>query len=314
MQLRRSSQPGTLGTARVATRIYERRGSRRRHCLHRVRRTRLAASPGAPAYCSAKAAEVPSCALPRVRGSAARHLRANTVNPDAVLRGWAPRQGERRCAARRSRTKWSESELEEVYRQRLLLKLSVLPQGHRRSGSTISPPISPLKRHWQHPQRRCQICCELHPWTKATANGSQPCPIASPRPSSARRTPGSPPRRQRTMGGLAATVAPAFDIETITGKVAAFAGRRADLGVGTGRYVLCALSRARRARADPSAQARGLRDHPPTHTRDPRLPRVTRGGGPKSWLRGGIRSRARRRDVVNSNTFQDQPGQNDLSL
>ena len=86
----------------------------------------LAASPGASAYCSAKAAEVHLARCLALEG-APYGIRANTVNPDAVLRGSKIWQGEWR-PQRAASNKVSESELEEVYRQRSLLKLSVYPE------------------------------------------------------------------------------------------------------------------------------------------------------------------------------------------
>jgi rhamnulose-1-phosphate aldolase/alcohol dehydrogenase len=86
----------------------------------------LAASPGASAYCTAKAAEVHLARCVALEG-ASYGIRANTVNPDAVLRGSKIWQGEWR-AQRAASNKVSEAELEEVYRQRSLLKLSVYPE------------------------------------------------------------------------------------------------------------------------------------------------------------------------------------------
>ena len=86
----------------------------------------LAASPGASAYCTAKAAEVHLARCLALEG-AAYGIRANTVNPDAVLRGSKIWQGEWR-AQRAASNKVDVSELEEVYRQRSLLKRSVYPE------------------------------------------------------------------------------------------------------------------------------------------------------------------------------------------
>ncbi len=86
----------------------------------------LAASSGASAYCTAKAAEVHLARCLALEG-APYGIRANTVNPDAVLRGSKIWQGEWR-AQRAASNKVSEAELEEVYRQRSLLKLSVYPE------------------------------------------------------------------------------------------------------------------------------------------------------------------------------------------
>jgi rhamnulose-1-phosphate aldolase/alcohol dehydrogenase len=86
----------------------------------------LAASPGASAYCTAKAAEVHLARCIALEG-APLGIRANTVNPDAVLRGSKIWQGEWRTQ-RAASNKVGEDELEEVYRQRSLLKRSVYPE------------------------------------------------------------------------------------------------------------------------------------------------------------------------------------------
>ncbi len=86
----------------------------------------LAASPGASAYCSAKAAAVHLTRCLALEG-APHGIRANTVNPDAVLQGSRIWSGEWR-AARAKAYGVAESELEEYYRQRSLLKRNVLPQ------------------------------------------------------------------------------------------------------------------------------------------------------------------------------------------
>jgi len=86
----------------------------------------LAASPGASAYGAAKAAEIHLARCLALEG-APHGVRVNTVNPDAVLRGskiWAGEWRQQRAAS----NKVSEDELEEVYRQRSMLKLSVLPE------------------------------------------------------------------------------------------------------------------------------------------------------------------------------------------
>jgi rhamnulose-1-phosphate aldolase/alcohol dehydrogenase len=86
----------------------------------------LAASPGASAYCTAKAAEIHLARCLALEG-APHGIRANTVNPDAVLRGSKIWQGEWR-AQRAASNKVAEDDLEEVYRQRSLLKRSVYPE------------------------------------------------------------------------------------------------------------------------------------------------------------------------------------------
>jgi NAD(P)-dependent dehydrogenase (short-subunit alcohol dehydrogenase family) len=86
----------------------------------------MAASAGASAYCAAKAAEVHLARCLALEG-APYGIRVNTVNPDAVLRGSKIWQGEWRTQ-RAASNKVSENELEEVYRQRSLLKRSVHPE------------------------------------------------------------------------------------------------------------------------------------------------------------------------------------------
>jgi rhamnulose-1-phosphate aldolase/alcohol dehydrogenase len=86
----------------------------------------LAASPGASAYCAAKASEIHLARCLALEG-APHGIRVNTVNPDAVLRGSKIWQGEWRQQRAQS-NKVGEDELEEVYRQRSMLKLSVFPE------------------------------------------------------------------------------------------------------------------------------------------------------------------------------------------
>jgi rhamnulose-1-phosphate aldolase/alcohol dehydrogenase len=86
----------------------------------------LAASAGASAYCAAKASEIHLARCLALEG-AAHGIRVNTVNPDAVLRGSRIWEGEWR-QQRAASNKVSEDQLEEVYRQRSMLKLSVFPE------------------------------------------------------------------------------------------------------------------------------------------------------------------------------------------
>jgi len=86
----------------------------------------LAASPGAAAYCTAKASEL-HLARCLALELAPLGIRLNVVNPDAVLRGSRIWQGE--WAEQRARqNKTTTDELEAVYRDRSLLKKSVYPQ------------------------------------------------------------------------------------------------------------------------------------------------------------------------------------------
>jgi rhamnulose-1-phosphate aldolase/alcohol dehydrogenase len=86
----------------------------------------LAASAGASAYCAAKASEIHLARCLALEG-APHGIRVNTINPDAVLRGSKIWEGEWR-QQRAASNKVSEDQLEEVYRQRSLLKLPVLPE------------------------------------------------------------------------------------------------------------------------------------------------------------------------------------------
>jgi len=86
----------------------------------------LAASAGASAYCAAKASEIHLARCLALEG-AAHGIRVNTVNPDAVLRGSKIWEGEWR-QQRAASNKVAEDQLEEVYRQRSMLKLSVFPE------------------------------------------------------------------------------------------------------------------------------------------------------------------------------------------
>jgi rhamnulose-1-phosphate aldolase/alcohol dehydrogenase len=86
----------------------------------------LAASPGAAAYCTAKAAELHLARCLALEG-APIGIRVNVVNPDAVLRGSRIWQGEW-ATARAAQNKTSVDNLESVYRERSLLKRSVYPE------------------------------------------------------------------------------------------------------------------------------------------------------------------------------------------
>lgn len=86
----------------------------------------LAASPNAAAYCTAKAAEIHLARCLALEG-ASEQIRVNTVNPDAVLRGskiWAGEWLEQRA----STYKTDKDGLEEMYRERSMLKRSVFPE------------------------------------------------------------------------------------------------------------------------------------------------------------------------------------------
>ena len=86
----------------------------------------LAASPGASAYCTAKAAEVHLARCLALEG-ASEGIRVNVVNPDAVLQGskiWSGEWLQQRADAYGKSTE----ELQAHYRERSLLKREVLPE------------------------------------------------------------------------------------------------------------------------------------------------------------------------------------------
>ena len=86
----------------------------------------LAASAGASAYCTAKAAEIHLARCLALEG-APLGIRVNVVNPDAVIRGsriWSGSWREERAAANKIGT----DDVEEFYRKRSLLQRSVFPE------------------------------------------------------------------------------------------------------------------------------------------------------------------------------------------
>ena len=86
----------------------------------------LAASPGAAAYCTAKAAEVHLARCLALEG-ASGGIRVNVVNPDAVLQGskiWSGSWLKERADAYGKETK----DLQAHYQERSLLKRAVLPE------------------------------------------------------------------------------------------------------------------------------------------------------------------------------------------
>jgi rhamnulose-1-phosphate aldolase/alcohol dehydrogenase len=86
----------------------------------------LAASPGAAAYCTAKASEL-HLARCLALECAPMGIRVNVVNPDAVLRGSRIWQGEW-ADQRAQQYNTTTDDLEAIYRDRSLLKRSVFPE------------------------------------------------------------------------------------------------------------------------------------------------------------------------------------------
>ncbi|MDO6587233.1 bifunctional rhamnulose-1-phosphate aldolase/short-chain dehydrogenase [Salipiger sp. 1_MG-2023] len=86
----------------------------------------LAASPNASAYCTAKASEIHLARCLALEGAEAG-IRVNVVNPDAVLRGSKIWEGD--WLSQRAATYGTDKDgLEEMYRNRSMLKRSVLPE------------------------------------------------------------------------------------------------------------------------------------------------------------------------------------------
>jgi rhamnulose-1-phosphate aldolase/alcohol dehydrogenase len=86
----------------------------------------LAASPNASAYCTAKASEIHLARCLALEG-APMGVRVNVVNPDAVLKGSKIWQGD--WLDQRAGTYGTDKDgLEAMYRDRSMLKLSVLPE------------------------------------------------------------------------------------------------------------------------------------------------------------------------------------------
>jgi rhamnulose-1-phosphate aldolase/alcohol dehydrogenase len=86
----------------------------------------LVSSPGAAAYCTAKAAELHLARCLALEGAPVG-IRVNVVNPDAVLRGSRIWQGEW-AQQRADQYNTRPEQLEVIYRERSLLKRSVFPE------------------------------------------------------------------------------------------------------------------------------------------------------------------------------------------
>ncbi|KAF0182181.1 MAG: bifunctional rhamnulose-1-phosphate aldolase/short-chain dehydrogenase [Hyphomonadaceae bacterium] len=91
-----------------------------------VSKNALAATPGASAYASAKAAELHLARCLALEG-APHGIRVNAVNPDAVIKGSQIWNGSWR-AERATAYGIEDTDLEEFYRKRSLLQRSVLPE------------------------------------------------------------------------------------------------------------------------------------------------------------------------------------------
>jgi rhamnulose-1-phosphate aldolase/alcohol dehydrogenase len=116
---------GYFLTARAAVRLFRRQGLGG-SLVFVGSKNALAASAGASAYSSAKAAALHLARCLALEGAEAG-IRVNVVNPDAVLDGSRIWQGEWRTS-RAAAYGVKPEELEEFYRKRSLLKRSVAPR------------------------------------------------------------------------------------------------------------------------------------------------------------------------------------------
>ena len=100
----------------------------------------LAASPNASAYCTAKASEIHLARCLALEG-APMGVRVNAVNPDAVLKGSKIWQGE--WLDQRAGTYGTDKDgLEEMYRDRSMLKRSVLPEDSAEAAYFLASDLS----------------------------------------------------------------------------------------------------------------------------------------------------------------------------
>ena len=315
-QHRRPRRPAISSSRARPSALMKRQGMRRLDRLHRLeerpgglaRRLGLLRGQGG-AKCISRAAW---------RSKARRYgIRVNTVNPDAVLRGskiWQGEWREQRAAVQQGR---ASDELEEVYRQRSLLKLSVLPEdiaeavyffasdaSAKSTGNILNVDagnaqvVHALSRYRNAPRTSRAKRHDVPPYHDDFIAEQNRARLAALDEDYAALA------RQLARRGL--------DIEAIDARRDGLRRRRADLGRRHGRHALRALSRPRRA-ARHLRQARGLRRRSSssaalTPTVSPHFPwdKVER---LRRTARGGDERAASAFDAVNSNTFQDQPGQ-----
>ena len=103
----------------------------------------LAASNGAAAYCTAKAAEIHLARCLALEG-AAHGIRVNVVNPDAVIQGsriWSSDWRQERAATYGV----APDQLEEVYRKRTTLGVNILPDDIAEAVAFFASPTRALK-------------------------------------------------------------------------------------------------------------------------------------------------------------------------
>ena len=219
----------------------------------------LAASPNASAYCTAKASEIHLARCLALEGAEAG-IRVNVVNPDAVLRGSKIWEGE--WLEQRAGTYKTDKEgLEEMYRQRSLLKRSVLPEDIAEAAYFLaSDAVGQVDR--QHHQRGRRQRAVLHPL------GGAPMPEIDPRRHRGRqRAAGARPRPRLRRPRRDAAARAGIDIDAVKKQGRRVRGRGAVLGRRHRRHAVRALPRRGRA-ARRLRQARRLRRDQPPDGRD----------------------------------------------
>ena len=210
----------------------------------------LAASPGAAAYCTAKAAEIHLARCLALEG-APLGIRVNVVNPDAVLRGsriWQGEWREQRAAA----YKIDEDELEEHVPPALAAQAHGAPEDIAEARLFLRlRRLGEVDR--QHPQRRCRQRRSLHALVSERHERD-----ATIDPSPHRAADGRRPRRsRRDYDALGEQLARrGIDIDAIKAKVAAFARRGARPGASAPAAPASRASPGRASRATSSTSSR----------------------------------------------------------
>ncbi len=263
----------------------------------------LAASAGASAYCAAKAAAVHLTRCIALEG-APHGIRANVVNPDAVLRGsriWGGDWRKARADGHGHRREPARGGLPPA----LAAQAQRLSGGHRRGRVLLRERgLGQVDR--QHPERRRRQPDRLHAVRPAMTVQDRPrtsSPSTTPRPRPTSPTDYAHLGRQLARRGI--------DIERDHRRGAGASRWRCRPGAWAPAGRGSAASRARASRA---GSRRSSRTAPPSSSwcgSRPRSRRTSPGTRPTD-LPGLVelaRSLGLGFDAVNSNTFQDQPGQ-----
>ena len=264
----------------------------------------LAASPGASAYCTAKAAEVHLARCLALEG-APFGIRVNIVNPDAVLRGSKIWQGEWR-AQRAASNKVDGGRSRGGLSPALAAEALGLSRRTSPRRSISSPPTSRPRA-----PATSSTSTPATPWLHALAlRGGETMSYRIPRLADRRGQRERAAALEDDYAALGRQLARrGLDIEAITAKVAAFAVAVPTWGVGTGG--------TRFARFPGAGEPRDIFDKLEDCATIQQLTRATPTCSPHfPWDKvsdyGELAERAKALglgfDAVNSNTFQDQPG------